>query len=147
MDDEREERLADRHLRAGYLALALYISIGALLEVFHAIKSPIFVDAGRETTRLLLRLGHAHGTLLSLVNIVYALTLRARPAIASSSISSCLLAALVLLPLGFLLGGVWAQAGDPGLGIVLVPAGAFLLIAAVIGVAIRLRAAAATRQS
>lgn len=139
-----EEHLRDRHLRAGYLGLALYISVGALLEVFHALKSPIFVDAGRETTRLLLRLGHAHGTLLSLVNVVYALTLRVRPEVGSAAISSCLLAALLLLPVGFLLGGAWAKAGDPGLGIVLVPAGALLLIAAVLGIVIRLRGGATT---
>lgn len=141
MDEGAASRLVGRHLRAGYLALALYVSVGALLEVLHAVKAPMFVDAGQETTRLLLRLGHAHGTLLSLVSIVYALTLRARPEAASSSISGCLLAALVLLPVGFLLGGAWARAGDPGLGIALVPAGALLLVGALIGIVVRLRSA------
>ena len=44
--------------------------------------------------------------------------------------SSCLLASTALLPLGFLLGGVVIHAGDPGLGIVLLPVGAILLLVA-----------------
>ena len=37
-------------------------------------------------------------------------------------------AAVVLLPLGFLLGGVWHYKSDPGIGVFLVPAGAVLLL-------------------
>jgi hypothetical protein len=127
--------LVGRHLRAGWWGLAVFVLLGAVLELLHAIKSPLYLDAGRETTRLLLRLAHAHGTLVSLVNIAYALTVRARPAAARASASGALLAALVLLPGGFLLGGLWARAGDPGLGVLLVPAGALalLLAAALVG--------------
>ena len=118
------DELALRHLRAGWWGLALFVVLGAILELFHAIKSPLFVDAGQETTRLLLRLAHAHGTLLALVNIGYALTVRAYPEAARRSSSALLLGALVLLPGGFL-----AARADPGLGIVLVPAGAAFLFA------------------
>lgn len=34
------------------------------------------------------------------------------------------------MPGGFFLGGIWVYAGDPGLGIVLVPLGGVLLFAA-----------------
>ena len=121
----------------GYWGLALYIVLGAALELMHAIKSPVFVDAGRETTRMLLRLAHAHGTLLALVNIVYALTVAARPETARPVASASLLAALVLLPAGFLLGGVWAQGGDPGVGVTLVPVGAVAVAVFAIAVARR----------
>ena len=51
--------------------------------------------------------------------------------------SRCLLAGTVLLPGGFLLGGVFTFGGDPGLGIFVVPAGAVLLIVAVLLVAMQ----------
>lgn len=127
---EVPEILSTRHLRAGWWGLAVFIALGAVLELLHAIKSPFYVDAGRDTTRLMLRLAHAHGTLLSVVNIAYALTVRARPGAAGALASASLLASLVLLPGGFLLGGLWAHGGDPGLGVLLVPAGALALFVA-----------------
>jgi hypothetical protein len=126
------ERLVDRHLRVGWLALSLFVLGGAALELLHAIKSPLYLDAGRETARMLLRLAHAHGTLLSLVNLLYASTIRLRPSAAGAAASTGLLASLLLLPGGFLLGGLWARAGDPGLGVVLVPAGALALVGAAV---------------
>jgi hypothetical protein len=128
----------DRHLRAGIFALAAFVVLGVVLEAFHAWKAPFYLDAGRETTRLLLRLGHAHGTLIAFVNVGYALVVNARPRAGGAFASACLLAALVLVPLGFLLGGISAAAGDAGVAIVLVPPGAaalfFGLIAAGVGV-------------
>jgi hypothetical protein len=120
--------LVGRHLRAGWWGLALFATIGVLLELLHAVKSPFYLDAGHETTRLLLRLGHAHGTLLSLVNIAYALTIRSKPAAGRTAASVSFLLSLVLLPAGFLLGALGAHGGDPGFGVVLVPAGALLLV-------------------
>src|SRR5688572_3583770 len=126
-----------RHLRAGWWGLALFVVLGAILELLHAVKSPFFVDAGRETTRLLLRLAHAHGTLLSLVNVAYACTVHVRRETGRAAVSAALLAALVLLPGGFLLGGLWAHGGDPGLGVVLVPGGAVLLFVAALSIGAR----------
>lgn len=84
------------------------------------------------------RLGHAHGTLLSLVHLAFALTLpRLAPwpprrlAVASSALR----AGSVLLPAGFVLGGVWIHGGDPGLGVLLVPLGAVALVVGVATVA------------
>lgn len=120
--------IARRHLRAGWWGLAFFATVGVVLELLHAVKSPYYLDAGRETTRLLLRLGHAHGTLLSLVNIGYALTVRSTPRSGRPAASMSLLLSLVLLPAGFLIGGLGAHGGDPGFGVVLVPAGALLLV-------------------
>jgi hypothetical protein len=117
-----------RHLRAGWWGLALYVVLGAVLELLHAVKSPVFVDAGRETTRMLLRLAHAHGTLLAVVNIAYALTVKAHPEAARPLASAALLVALVLLPAGFLVGAIGAHGGDPGIGVLLVPVGALAIL-------------------
>ncbi len=95
-----------------------------------------YLNVSNETRRLpqLWTLAHAHGTLLGLVNLAFAATLRALPAWPEPNqrfASSCLLAATVLMPAGFFLGGVFIYSGDPGLGILLVPAGGILLFAAV----------------
>ena len=131
------EPLATRHLRLGWWGLFVFVLGGAALETLHAIKAPSYLDAGHETTRLLFRLAHAHGTLLSLVNVAYAVTVQARPATAQRSTSNALAAALVLLPLGFFAGGLGARGGDPGLGVILVPLGAIALVVAVVQVARR----------
>ncbi len=131
------EGVIDRHLRAGWWGLAVFLVLGLALELLHAVKSPFYVDAGRETTRLLLRLAHAHGTLLSILNVAYALTLRVRPRASRALASAALLAALVLLPGGFLVGGIWVHGGDPGLGVLLVPAGAVALLVACVAIGSR----------
>ena len=60
------------------------------------------------------------------------------PALASQRlVSTSLYAASVLLPGGFFLGGVVFYAGDPGVGVLLVPAGAALLLFAIYGIARR----------
>lgn len=130
--------LATRHLRIGWWALALFVVLGAGLELLHGIKAPFYLNAGQETARLLLRLAHAHGTGLAIVNIVFGLTLHARPQTASRLASACLLTALVLLPVGFFAGGLGASRGDPGIGILLVPAGALALLAGIVAVARRI---------
>src|SRR5690606_12227628 len=48
--------------------------------------------------------------------------------------------ASLLLPLGFFLGGLWHYAGDPGLGVLLVPVGGALLVVAALLVLLGLRA-------
>ena len=120
--------LAHRHLRAGWIALAVYLTLGIALEALHAFKVGFYLDVGNETRRLLFRLAHAHGTLLAIVNILYGLTVRAVPESGRPLASGALLAALVLLPMGFFAGGIVIHGGDPGLPILLVPAGALALL-------------------
>jgi hypothetical protein len=118
-----------RHLRLGFAGIALFALLGLALETLHAIKAPSYLDAGRETTRLLLRLAHAHGTLLAIVNVLFGLVVRSGvkpPAIASP----LLLFALVTVPAGFFLGALWAHGADPGIGVLLVPLGAIALVVA-----------------
>src|SRR4029079_18683027 len=89
-----------------------------------------YLDVSNETRRLMWTLAHAHGTLLALVHVIFALTWRAAPASLPTPrlISSSLIAASVLLPGGFFLGGVAFYSGDPGVGVLLVPVGAILLL-------------------
>ena len=134
-DSESELReLARRHLRLAWVALSVFVTLGFVLEILHALKLPLYLNVGNETRRLMWTLAHAHGALLAVVNIVFGLTLERRGAPSSGSrvvASRCLLGASVLLPLGFFLGGVVTHAGDPGLGILLVPVGGLLLLTAI----------------
>jgi len=126
--------LSLRHVRIGYVGLLLFLTLGAVLEAFHGFKIGAYLDVENEARRLALRLGHAHGTLLSLLHVVFGLTLASRhaPAAAAARRAGSLLgAATILLPGGFLLGGLFASGGDPGVGVLLVPLGAACLFAAV----------------
>jgi len=127
-----------RHLRFGWGSLLVFLSLGILLEAMHGFKVGWYLNAGEETRRLLLTLAHAHGVLLALVNLVFAATLYLVPEIEARAVriaSPCLAGAGILLPAGFLLGGLVTYGGDPGLGIFLIPPAALMLFAGVAAVA------------
>jgi hypothetical protein len=119
-----------RHLRIGWSALLVFASFGLVLEALQGFKVAAYLDVSNETRRLMWRLAHAHGALLGAMNILFAVTLKAWvsafPGV--TRVSSSLVAATILLPLGFFLGGVVFYSGDPGLGVLLVPIGATLLL-------------------
>jgi hypothetical protein len=126
---------AQRHLWFGWWSLALFAAGGLILETLHGFKVGSYLDASNDTRRLMWTLAHAHGALIGVLNVLYGLTLglESKPVRPSHA----LMAAGVLLPLGFFLGGLVYYGGDPGFGIVLVPAGAVLLIAALVSIARR----------
>ncbi|HJZ71691.1 MAG TPA: hypothetical protein VKE51_08105 [Vicinamibacterales bacterium] len=121
-----------RHLRVGWRALLIFAALGLILESLQGFKVAAYLDVSNETRRLMWRLAHAHGTLLGAINILFALTLKssASASPATPRISIALLAATLLLPAGFFLGGAWFYSGDPGVGILIVPIGAVLLLVA-----------------
>lgn len=136
-NDGRDARIR-RHLRFGWLSLLCFLVLGLALEGLHGLKLRWYLDAGNDTRRLLLTLGHAHGSLLGLVHIAYAasIAISGRAADAWPAwTSGALAAASLLLPGGFLLGGLFIHGGDPGLGIVLAPIGGLLLCGAVARIA------------
>jgi len=124
------------HLSVGWTTIALAALFGLGLEAMHGLKLASYLDLDAATRRHMWTLAHAHGTLLGLLHLGVALTLKAAPELlADRSLrlaARLLLAATLLMPAGFFLGGVWYYAGDPGLGILLVPLGAFALIAALV---------------
>jgi hypothetical protein len=126
-----------RHFKFGWWSLSLFLTLGIVLESLHGFKVGWYLNVSNETRRLMWTLAHAHGTLLSLIHIAFGATLNSfayKPS-HRALISSSLMGATLLVPGGFLLGGVVIYAGDPGLGILLVPVGALLLLVAVVLIA------------
>src|SRR5262249_8480292 len=131
---ELRRRLARRHHRIGWCGLLLFLSLGIGLETLHGFKVGSYLDPAHRLRRLMWTLAHAHGTLLGLVHIAFALGLgqfgrwsTKRLRLASFFLTD----ALVLLPGGFFLGGIGHSEVDPSPGVLLVPVGALLLLIAV----------------
>jgi hypothetical protein len=128
-------RFVQRHLRYGWCALCIFVVLGVGLESLHGFKIGWYLDVSQETRRLMLTLAHAHGALLALVNLGFASTVALLPTRRQrqrGTASFCLLTASIAMPTGFLLGGLFPFAGDPGIGIVLVPLGGLLLILSIL---------------
>lgn len=126
------ESLARKHVRFGWLMLAAFAIVGITLEAFHGFKTGWYLEDAYETRRLLFTLGHAHGALLALINIVFGVASAALggrlPRLLQAS--RLLLMGTVLLPAGFFLGGFGLYGADPGVGVYLVPVGALCVLAA-----------------
>jgi len=132
-----------RNRRFGWWSLLCWLGLGMALEAMHGFKIGWYLDVVSDGRRLQLTLAHSHGTLLALINLAFAVAVPADAPLASiARAGACLRWAALLMPIGFLLGGVFAMGADPGLPIVLVPIGGLLLFAGVLTAA---RAASATR--
>jgi hypothetical protein len=127
------------NLRAGLWGLCIFTALGLLLETLHGFKLGFYLNVDNETRRLLFRLAHAHGALLGVLNVGYALVVRAFPRVEDALAARSLLSALVLMPSGFLLGGAFAHGGDPGLGVALAAAGGVALFFALLRLALKAR--------
>ncbi len=146
-DDDTASKLAFLNVKFGLWALLSYLSLGIGLEGLHGFKVGWYLDF--ETRRLMWTLGHAHGVLLSVLAIGFGMMLHVRhdtsagwPRIASG----CLIAATILLPGGFLLGGIYVYDGDPGPAVLLSPVGGLLLFAAVLLTAVNYRPARSSEE-
>jgi hypothetical protein len=127
------DALVARHVRFGWLLVFVYVLVGMLLEGLHAFKLGMYLDVSNETRRLVWTLAHTHGTLIGVLNLAFGLTLPRLVLSAAQrrAASQSFVAAGVVMPLGFFLGGVVVYGGDPGLPILLAPLGGLFLVGAV----------------
>lgn len=127
-DDEGTWRpVAVARARAlGWSGIAGWASLGLALEAAHGLKLSSYLDD--ELTRLLLTLAHAHGTLLSIVLVVFAGHGAPLLAPADRTTTPLLVAGWALLPLGFALGALAHPESDPGLAIWIVPPAGLLFV-------------------
>lgn len=128
----------ERHLRLGLATTALFLALGVGLEASLGLRAQGLVDD--ELRREFLRLGHAHGALLGLVNVALGLAMeRLRtPAAWATRIRPAALVGALAVGLGFVGGGLWHGPTDPGPLVLAVPAGAMLLLSS-LGAAVLLR--------
>lgn len=129
-----------RHLRFGWWSLFVFAAAGLGLELLHGFKIRLYLDVPNDTRRLMWTLAHAHGVGLALVHIAFAWTVQTRTGASVERwsprlASDCLVASSLLLPGGFFLGGVSFYSGDPGLGALLIPVGAVLLLTGIVSTA------------
>lgn len=136
------ERLARRHHFCGWLLLLVFVSLGTVLETLHGFKLGWYLDPSHHVRREMWTLAHAHGTLLALVQIAFAVSVVRFGNWSAGRLklaSFFLLDAALVMPLGFFLGGIGHAEGDPSWGVLLVPVGAGLLIIAVALIALSAR--------
>ncbi|MGH1347350.1 MAG: hypothetical protein ACRBN8_37660 [Nannocystales bacterium] len=124
------------HLRASLWSLALFLGMGMGLEVMLGLRVPALVDDALR--REFLRLGHAHGGLLALVNVALAWALQhlATPPGWAKRIRLAAWLGTLLVGFGFVGGAVWHGPTDPGPVVLLVPAGALLMLSSLLAAAV-----------
>ncbi len=144
----KQNNTCQLQLRFGWWMLVGFVTLGIVLEALHGFKVAFYLSPNNETRRLLIRLGHAHGTVLALVNIAFATGLATIWQVQANPrgqglllnwplhVSRWLMAATILVPCGFLGAGLFTHYGEPGRMLLLVPVGAFLLLLAVLLTAI-----------
>src|SRR4051812_7818506 len=119
-------KVARRHHLVGWCALLVFLSMGAFLECLHTFKISLYLEPSNRLRREMWTLCHAHGTLFALIQIAFAVGLTQFGCWTVGRVklaSFFLLDALLLVPLGFFLGGSAPTGSDPWLGILLVPLG------------------------
>jgi hypothetical protein len=109
-----------------WLSIAVWMSFGLLLESLIGFRVPAYLND--PVRRELFRLAHTHGALLNIVLLLASLCVDRNLVAASKTAIWVLRIGAVLMPVGFLLGGIWHFEGEPGLGVWLVPLGGILVI-------------------
>lgn len=99
--------------------IGVWLLFGLGLEGLHGLKISAYL--AHPVRRLMWTLAHAHGLLLSFLYL-FVTTHLDQP-------NRAFVAGVILMPLGFLLGGIAPTETDPFVGVYLAPIGALLLLA------------------
>jgi hypothetical protein len=128
----------------GWLSIAVWMGFGLLLEGFLGYKIPAYLQD--QQRRELFRLAHTHGTFLGLVLVAAALGIQRANISPPRSVRVAVRLGTGLMPLGFLIAGLWHSESDPGLAIWLVPPAALLVIFGAVALALASRTRGENRQ-
>ena len=123
------------HLRLALVLVAVVLASGLVLESLYGLRTRGWMQD--DLRREFVRLAHAHGGLLGLVNVALAFAMdRLRtPELWARRIRIAGLVGAGLVAAGFFGGGVWHGVSDPGPLVLLVPAGALLVLASLLAIA------------
>lgn len=128
------ENVVSNLLFQGWAGVAIWMSFGLLLEGLLGFRAPAYLQDS--VRRELFQLAHTHGTVLSLVLLFAAFTLKNNLVAANNLAILALRIGSILMPLGFLLGGMFHPKDDAGIGIFLAPIGGLMIIFGAINLAI-----------
>ena len=120
--------------RQGWIGIAVWMSFGLLIEGLIGFRAPVYLQD--PVRRELFRLAHTHGTVLSILLLIFVLYLAKNYVNPPVAAIWSLRIGTVLMPLGFLLGGIWHYESDPGIMIFLAPLGGLMIIFGVIAIAV-----------
>ena len=116
----------------GWLGLAIFMAFGLLFEGLIGYRSPAYLNDMMR--RELFRLAHAHGTILSLVLLIADQYLHSRELQIPQPALLLLRIGAVIMPLGFLFGGIWHTETDPHFLVILSPIGGVMLIFGIVAI-------------
>lgn len=102
--------------------ICFWIFFGLLLDSFMGMKQLFYL--ANPIRREMWRLAHTHGTLLTLVFVVY----KQFHGITKKEHENMMFIGTILMPVGFFLGGIITTEIDPFVGIFLVPVGGLLFV-------------------
>jgi peptidoglycan/LPS O-acetylase OafA/YrhL len=122
----------ETHVRLSLALAAASLALGLGLEALLGVRGRAFMDDAIQ--RELLRLGHAHGGVLALLNLGLAWGLQRlrTPEPWARWIRLAAWSGALLVALGFVAGGVWHGPTDPGPAVLVVPAGALLVLSSLV---------------
>lgn len=126
----------ERHLRWSLALTGLFLAMGLWLEAMIGLRAAGWVDD--PLRREFLRLGHAHGGVLALLNVgvAWALGQLQTPERWAGAIRRATLLGALLVGAGFVAGGLTHGPTDPGPPVLVVPAGALMLLGGVVATAL-----------
>jgi hypothetical protein len=102
--------------------MVFWLAFGLVLEFLIGTRNVAYLDVPYR--RELWRLAHAHGLLMGLVLVVF----EGQWGFARAGHRRLAVGGVVLMPLGFLLGGLWSTASDPFVGVLLAPVGGLAFV-------------------
>jgi hypothetical protein len=124
----------DAAIKQAWISIAVWMTMGLLLEGLLAFRSPLYLQD--DVRREMFRLAHSHGGVLNLLLLAAAFYVRIySPAIPVVALRA-MQAGAILMPAGFLFGGLWHYDTDPGPGVFFAPVGGLMVIFGVIAIAV-----------
>lgn len=123
-----------RHLRLSVACVAVFLAAGLWLEAMIGLRAAGWLDD--PLRREMLRLGHAHGAILGVVNLAlgWVMFRLQTPQGWAPRIRLAAWLGAVCVGAGFFGGGLWHGPSDPGPLVLIVPAGAMMLLASCVAV-------------
>jgi len=118
-----------RHLRWSLASVAVFLAAGLWLEAMIGLRAAGWVDD--PLRREMLRLGHAHGAILGVLNLAigWVIVRLQTPDPWARRIRLAAWMGALGVGVGFFGGGLWHGLSDPGPLVLIVPAGALMLLA------------------